>query len=88
MVQEVLIDEVGEVLCEGTRHLARASGTGAVPQALRSLLGKALHPFAEGGLGKVERHRDGVDVRASHNFTHRLRPTKNARLLGLLQQRC
>ena len=87
MVQGVLIAEAVEMLFEGTRHFARASRTGAVQQALRSLLGKALHPLAEGGVGKVERRRDGVDVRASHNFTHRLRPTKNARLLGLLLQR-
>ena len=85
MVQGVLIDEAVEMLFEGTRHFARASRTGAVQQALRSLLGKALHPLAEGGVGKVERRRDGVDVRASHALTHRLRPTKHAGLLRLLQ---
>jgi hypothetical protein len=87
MVQGVLIDEVVEVLFEGARHFAWASGPWAVQQAWRPLLGKALHPLAEGGIGKVERRRDGADVRASHHLTHRLRPTKNARLLRLLQQR-
>jgi hypothetical protein len=81
-----LVDKTVEVLFESTRDFARATGTWAVSQALRSLLGKALHPFAQGGVGKVERRRDGIDVRASNDFTHRLRTTKNARFFGLLQQ--
>ena len=55
MMQRVLIDEAVEGLFEGTRPLAWAPGTGAVPQALRSVLGKALHPLTEGGIGQVER---------------------------------
>ena len=53
MVQRVLIDKAVEVLFKGTRHFAWAPRTGAVEQALRSLLGKALHPLAEGGIGQV-----------------------------------
>jgi hypothetical protein len=85
MVQGVLIDEAVEVLFEGTRQFARASGTGAVQQALRSVLGKALHPFAEGGIGKVKGRGDGIDVVASDNLTDDLCAAKDAGLLGLLE---
>jgi len=87
MGQGVLIDQAVEVLFEGARYFAWAPRPWAVQQSLRSMLGTALHPLAEGGIGQVERRRDGADVRASNHLTHRLRPTKNARLLRLQQQR-
>jgi hypothetical protein len=48
MLERVLIAKATEVLVEGTRHFARSTGPWAVEQALGSLLGKALYPFAEG----------------------------------------
>jgi hypothetical protein len=85
MLKWVLIDEAVEVLFEGAGAFARPTGTGAIPQALRPLLGKALHPFAEGRIGKVEQRGDGMDVVASDDLTDGLRTAKDARFLGLLE---
>jgi hypothetical protein len=85
MLQRVLIDEAVEVLFEGACDFARPTGPGAILQALRPLLGKALHPFAEGRSGKVEQHGDGMDVVARDDLTDGLRAAKDARLLGLLE---
>jgi hypothetical protein len=48
MLQRVLIDEAVEVLFQDARDFTRSTSPGAIQQALGPLLGKALHPFAEG----------------------------------------
>jgi hypothetical protein len=54
MRQGVLIDELVEVLFECAGHFWRSTGARAILQAWGSLLGIALHPFAQGGIGKME----------------------------------
>jgi hypothetical protein len=85
MLQRVLLDETIEVLFEGAGDFARSTGTGAIPQALGSLIDKALHPFTEGRIGKVEQRGDGLDVVASGDLPDGLRAAKDTRLLGLLE---
>jgi hypothetical protein len=85
VLQGVLIDEAIEVLFQRARDFGRATGARAIPQALGPLLRKALHPFSESGIGQVEGRGDGVDLLTCHDLTDGLRPAKDPRLLGLLQ---
>jgi hypothetical protein len=62
MLEGVLIDEAVEGLCEFTRHFGWATRAWAIPQALGPLLGKALHPCAEGGIGQMESRGDSVNM--------------------------
>ena len=86
MLQGVLIDEAIEVLFQLARDFGRSTGARAIPQALGPLLCKALHLFAEGRIGQMERRGDGVDLVACHDFPDRLRTAKDPRCLGLLEQ--
>jgi hypothetical protein len=81
-----LLNEVLEVLFQLTGEFGRSPRARAIPQALRSLLRKALYPLAEGRIGQVERLGDGVDMMAGHDLTDGLRPAKDPRFLGLLEQ--
>lgn len=85
MFQGVLIDQAIEVPFEFTRHFGWAARARAIHQALRSLLGKALPPFAEGRIRKVKGRGDGVDVVARDDLPNGLRAAKDAGLLGLLE---
>src|SRR5262245_57893845 len=68
MASRALIDEAMEVLCELAWHCGRSPRARAIPQALRPLLRKAQPPFAEGGIGQVERRGDGLDRAAGHDL--------------------
>ena len=72
MVQGVLIDEAIEMLFQCTSHFGRSTGTGTIAQALGALIGKAMDPLAEGGIGQRERIGDGVQAGAFDDFTNRL----------------
>jgi hypothetical protein len=50
MLQRVLLDQTIEVLFQLTGEFGRSPRARAIPQALRSLLRKALYPLAEGGI--------------------------------------
>ena len=83
MLEGVLIDQAIEVLFEFTSHCGWAARARAIHQALRPLLGKALHPFAEGRMRQVKGRGDGPDVVASDDLPDGLRTAKEAGLLGL-----
>jgi hypothetical protein len=51
VLQGVLIDEAIEMLFQFTRHFGRSTGTGTIEQASGALIGKAMDPLAEGGIG-------------------------------------
>jgi len=80
-----LIHPAIEVLFQCARDFGRSPRARAIHQTLRALLGKALHPFAQGGIGKVQGRGNDVDVLASNDLTYGLRATKDAGLLGLLE---
>jgi len=86
LLEGVLIDQAIEVLFECTRHFGGAARARAIQQALRPLLGKALHPGAEGRIRKVQGCGDGADVVARDDLPDGLRPAKDAGLLGLLER--
>ena len=80
-----MVNEPIEVLFEFARHFGRATRTWAIHQALRSLLGKALHPFAQSRIRKVKGRGDGIDVVASDDLTDGLRAAKDPGFLRLLE---
>ena len=53
VLQGVLLHEALEVLFQLTGEFGRSTRARAIPQALRPLLRKALHPLAEGGIGQI-----------------------------------
>jgi hypothetical protein len=85
MLEGVLIDETIQVLFEFTGHFARSTRARAIQQTLCPLIGKALHPFSESGIGKVEGLGDRVDVLARDDLTKGLSPAKDTGLFGLLE---
>ena len=87
MVQRVLIDEAIEVLCQCAGHFGRATGAGTTEPPLGALVGKAIDPLAEGGIGQRERIGDGVQAGPFDDFTDRLSATEDPRLFRLFQHR-
>ena len=85
VLQGVLIDEAVEMLFEFTRDFRGSTGARAIHQALDTLIGKAMHPFAQGRIGKLERVRDGLQTLAFDDFTDGLGATADAHLFGLLE---
>ena len=85
MLEGVLIDQAIEVLFQLTRDFGRSPGARAIQQALRPLMGKALHPFAQGGIGQKEGGGDGGDVLTRDHRMDSLCTAKDTRLLGLLE---
>ena len=59
MLEGVLIDETVKLGFQLAGHFERSSATGAVQEAAGAFASKALHPFAQGGVGEMEEVRDG-----------------------------
>jgi hypothetical protein len=85
MLQGGLLDEALKVPFEGTSYCGRAAGARAVDEALRTFMGKALHPFTEGGIGKREWVGDRLQAGAFDDVTDRLGAPKDAGLFRALQ---
>jgi hypothetical protein len=83
LLEGILVDEAVEVLFEFARHFAWSPRTWAIQQALRSLLGKALHPFAQSRIRKVKGYGDGMDVMARNDLTDGLCAAKDPGFLRL-----
>ena len=84
MLQGVLIDEAIEVLFQLTGDFRRSSRARAIDETLRALAGKAIDPLAQGGIGKLERVRDGVQTLPLHDVAHGLGTAEDAGFFGLL----
>ena len=80
-----MIDETVEVLFECARDFAWSPGTRLIHQACHALVGKALHPFAEGRIGKVAGCGDSIAMVPCDDRTDGLGAAKNAGLPGLLE---
>ena len=85
VLEGIVVDEALAVLFPCARHGARATGPGAIPQALGTVLRKALHPLAQCGMGPTDGGRDSVDMATSDDLTDGLRATQDAGLLRLLE---
>jgi hypothetical protein len=86
VLQGVLIDEAIEVLFECAGDFAWAPRARAIQQPLGPLIGKALHPFAQGRIRQVEGGGDGGDVVTGDHRMDGLCTAKDTRRLGLLEQ--
>lgn len=87
MLEWVLVDETIEGVRQGTRHVRRPTGAGTIRQALKPMVGKAMDPCAQRGIGKVQRVGDSLEALAFDNFTDRLGTSEPTGLFGLLQER-
>jgi len=84
--QGVLLDEALEMLFQRARDFRRSTGAGVVHEAWRALVGKAMHPLAQRGIGKGQRVRDGLEALAFDDFPHRLGPAKDPSLFRLFHE--
>ena len=72
MLEGVLLDEAIEVLFQLARDFGRSTGARAIYQARHALVGKAVAPFAESGIGKVERVGGSLEALAFDDLAHGL----------------
>jgi hypothetical protein len=86
MVQRVLVDKTIEVLRQRTGHFGRATGSGAIGEPLDPLMGKAMDPFTQRRIGKVECVRDRLEAATLDDGAHGLSPPEHTGLLGLFQE--
>ena len=82
-----LIDETVQLGGQLAGHFERSSATGAVQEAAGAFASKALHPFAQGGVGEMEEGRDGFDGLSRDDLPDGVRAVKDAGFLGVLQTR-
>src|SRR5213594_4465759 len=75
------------MLFKFARDFRGSTGARAIQQALDTLIGKAMHPFAQGRIGKLERVRDVLKALSFDDFTDGLGATEDAHLFGLLEHR-
>jgi len=85
MLQWVLIDEALEMPFKCASHFGWATSTGAIQQALGTLLGQALAPLAEGRMRKVEQRGNGIDVVARDDLADGWRAAQDPRFLRLFE---
>jgi len=82
VLQGVLIDEAIEVLFQLTGDFGRSTRARAVDEALRALVGKAMDPLAQRGIGKGQRVGDGLEALAFDDVAHGLGTTEYPGFLG------
>jgi hypothetical protein len=86
MLAGILVDEPIEVGCQLAGHFGWATGAGTVPQTLAPLVGEAMDPLAQRGIGKVQRVGHCLEAVSLDDFTHSLGPAEDTGLLRLLQE--
>jgi hypothetical protein len=86
MLQGVLINEAIEVLFQLACDFGWATRARAIHQALHPLVGKAVDPLTEGGIGKGERVRDGLQALPFDDLAHGLGTAEDAGFPGLLDE--
>ena len=86
MLQGVLLDKALEVLFQRARDFGGAPGAGAVQEAGRALVGKAMDPFAQGRIGKLEGVGNRLEALPFDDVAHGLSTAEDARFFGLLEE--
>jgi hypothetical protein len=86
MLQGVLINEAIEVLFQLAGDFGGATRARASHQALHPRVGKAVDPLTEGGIGKGERVRDGLQALPLDDLAHGLGTAEDAGFPGLLDE--
>jgi len=87
ILQGVLIDEAIEMLFQFTSHFRWSTGAGTIEQALGALVGKAMHPFTQGRIRKLERVRDVLEAPSFDDVAHSLGTAEDTCLFRLFQHR-
>src|SRR5262249_476334 len=86
VLEGVLVDEPSEVVRQRAGHCGWATGAGAIPQALHSLVGKAMDPLAPRGIGKVQRVGHRLEAVPLDDLAHGLGTAEDVGRLGLLEE--
>lgn len=86
VLERVLVDKTINVTRQLAGHFGRATRAGAIRKALDPVVGKAMDPFAQRGIGKVQRVRDSLEAVPFDDFAHGLGAPKHAGLFGLFQE--
>jgi hypothetical protein len=86
VLEGVLVDEPIEVVRQLAGHFGWATGAGAIHQAFHSLVGKAMDPLAQRGIGKVQRVGHRLEAVPLDDLAHSLGTAEDAGLLGLLEE--
>jgi len=86
VLQGVLINEALEVLFQRTGDFGRSTRAWAVDEAWRALVGKAMDPLAQRGIGKGQGVGDGLEALAFDHVAHGLGTAEDASLFGLFQE--
>ena len=86
MLARVFVNKTIEVGRQRAGHCGRATGARAGGEAMHPLVGKALHPFAQRGIGNMERVGDGWEALPFDDVAHRLGTAEDASLFRLFQE--
>ena len=86
MLQGVLIDEAIEMVFQCAGDFGRSTGARAIHQTLGALVGKAVDPFTQGRIGKVQRVGDRLEALPCDDVAHGLGTTEDPGFLGLFEK--
>jgi hypothetical protein len=86
VLRRVLVAKAIEVRSQCPGDFRRATGAGTIDQALHPLGGEAMDPFAQRGIGKVPRIRDGLEAVPWDDLADGLGTPEHAGLLCLLEE--
>jgi hypothetical protein len=87
VLERGLVDEAMEMGRQGLRHLRRSAGAGTLHQTLDPVMGKAMDPCAQRGIGQVEGVGDRLEALPCDDFADGLSAPKHAGLFRLLYER-
>src|SRR2546428_12389990 len=87
ILQGVLIDEAIEMLFQLTSYFRWSTGAGTIEQALGALVGKAMQPFTQGRIRKLQRVRDVLDAPSFDDVPHSLGTAEGTPLVRRFQKR-
>jgi len=85
MVEGVFVHEAIKVLGQCPGDFRGSTGAGAIHQPLDPLVGEAMDPLAQGGIGKVQRVGHRLEALAFDNLAHGLGAAEDPGLLRLLE---
>jgi hypothetical protein len=86
VLQGVLIDEAIEMVFQLAGDFGRSTGARAIHQTPGALVGKAMHPFPQGRIGKLERVGDGLEALAFDDVTYGLGTAEDTGFFGLFHE--
>jgi len=83
MLEGVFIDQAIEVFFQRAGDFGRATGARAIHETLRALVGKAVDPFSQGRIGKVQCVGDRLEALPCDDLVYRLGTAEDPSLFGL-----